>query len=147
MRCRVCYLLLGLILACLSPACAPTFIGPTTAGYFVHLDVSTPIVWLGVFDAAAARHYPTASTIIVRVQDHQGRPVDGVAVDVQLEPSWVPLAQLVPAQALTRNGLASARFSEPKTTGPVRVIARVDNVTAQTSLLVQSYNEWPKDKS
>jgi hypothetical protein len=82
---------------------------------------------------------PRASALIVRVQDAQGRPVDGVPVTFELEPGWAESIALAPSQTSTRGGIAQAILSESRTTGVVHVMARVDNVTAQSRLTVQRY--------
>jgi hypothetical protein len=93
---------------------------------------------------AAARYVPTTAAVVVRVQDGQGRPVDGVAVAFALEPAWSQSAVLAPAAAVTHGGIARTIFSAPQTTGRVRISARVDNTIARTALVVQSYEERPE---
>jgi hypothetical protein len=114
-------------------------VGPTVAGYVFSVQVSEAILWLGVMDSTAAAQLPQIAEVIVRVQDAQGRAVDGVPVTFELEPDWARGAVLAPSQTTTRAGIARAVFSEPKTTGIVQVMAHVDNMTAQTRLTVQSY--------
>jgi hypothetical protein len=77
------------------------------------------------------------------VQNAQGRAVDGVPVTFELEPEWARSATLAPSHTTTRGGIARAVFSEPKTSGLVRIMARVDNMTAQTRLTVQPYQTPP----
>ena len=77
---------------------------------------------------------PQVAEVIVRVQDAQGRAVDGVPVTFELEPVWARSAVLEPSQTTTRGGRARAVFSEPRTTGVVRIMAHVDHTTAQTRL-------------
>jgi hypothetical protein len=134
-----------LILACLvlglgGVACAPKLVGPTPgSGYAFSLQVSDPLVWLGPVEPALARQYTQATELIVRVQDAQGRPVDGVPVTFELEPGWVGSATLSPSQTHTYGGIARAVFSAPRTIGVVRVMAHVDNMTAYARLTVVSY--------
>lgn len=121
-------------------ACAPKLVGPTPgAGYRFSLEVSESIIWIGTSLIGGRRELPQASDLIVRVQDAQGRPVDGVPVMFEVEPGWAASISLAPSQTSTRGGIARATLSEPKTTGVVHVMARVDNVTAQARLTVQRY--------
>jgi hypothetical protein len=132
-----------LVLMCLAlllrgTACAPKLVGPTPgAGYSFSLEVSEPIIWLvpGVSVGGAA--CPEATEVIVRVQDAQGRPVDGVPVTFEVEPGWARSLALAPSQTSTRGGIARALVSEPQTIGVARVMARVDNATAQATLTVE----------
>lgn len=131
-----------LVLALGSMACAPTLVGPTAgSGYVFSLEVSEPLVWLGHVNPLGAGQFPQAAEIIVRVQDAQGRPVDGVPVTFELEPAWVGSASLAPSQISTRGGIARAGFFAPRTTGVVRIMARVDQTTAQATLTVKSYEK------
>jgi hypothetical protein len=57
----------------------------------------------------------------------------------ELEPGWVRSITLAPSQTTTRGGIARAVVSEPRTSGIVRIMAHVDNTTAQTRLTVQTY--------
>ena len=137
---RMALVLMGLVLALEVPACAPKLLGPTAgSGYVFSLQVSQAIIWVGQVDSAVAAQFPQVAEVIVRVQDTQGRAVDGVPVTFELEPEWARSATLAPSQTTTRGGIARAVFSEPKTSGVVRVMARVDNTTAQARLLVQTY--------
>ena len=136
---------MALVLMCLvllsgGMACAPKLVGPTpSAGYSFSLEVSEPIIWMGTSLIGGGPQLPRASALIVRVQDAQGRPVDGVPVTFELEPGWAESIALAPSQTSTRGGIAQAILSEPQTTGVVHVMARVDNVTAQARLTVQRY--------
>lgn len=133
--------LLCLVLAGIGTACAPKLVGPTTAsGYFFTLEVSTPAIWLGVPNSLAAV-YPTRAAVVVHVQDGQGRPVDGVAVAFEVEPIWAQSVVLSPPQTVTHNGVARTIFSQPQTTGRIRITARVDNTIARTAIVVESYEE------
>jgi hypothetical protein len=134
--------LLCLVLVGTGMACAPKLIGPTaSAGAFFTFEVSTPVIILGAYDASAAEYSATRAALLVQVQDGQGRPVDGVPVVFELEPGWANRAVLSPTQTVTRGGLARSIFSQPQSTGVVRITARVDNTPAQTTLLVQSFEE------
>jgi hypothetical protein len=137
---RMALVLIGLVLVVRGAASTPELVGPTAGGgYVFSLQVSEATIWLGVMDATAAARFPQAAEVIVRVQDAQGRVVDGVPVTFELEPEWARSAVLVPSQTTTRGGIARAVFSEPTTTGVVRVMARVDNTTAQTRFTVRRY--------
>ena len=137
---RMALVLMGLVLALEVPACAPKLVGPTAgSGYVFSLETYPTIIWVGALDLTAAARYPQAAEVIVRVQDAQGRTVDGVPVTFELEPEWARSAALAPSQTTTRGGIARAVLSEPKTIGVVRIMARVDNTTAQTRLTVQHY--------
>ena len=138
MRRRMFLSLVCLVLAGTPTTGTPTLVGPTaSAGYFFTLKVSPATILLGVYDSSAALHYPTRASVVVRVQDGQGRPVDGVAVAFELEPAWS-------SETVTHGGVARTIFSAPRTTGRVRITARVDNTTARAALVVQSYEERPE---
>jgi hypothetical protein len=133
-------------LACSIVACAPQRIGPSAgSGYIFSVQVSDTTVWLGpiygIGPGPDAARYSQTADVIVTVQDAQGRPVDGVPVTFELEPSWVGRASLEPSTTRTRGGKARALFSDPKTTGVVQILVRVDGTTAPVRLTVESYRE------
>ena len=139
---RQCLVLAALCLglACSGVACAPSRIGPTAgSGYVFSVQLSDTTVWLG--PVTNAEHFPPVANVVVTVQDSQGRSVDDVPVMFTLEPGWAGRASLEPAEARTRGGMAQSRFSEPQTTGVVRILVRVDGTTAPISLTVLSYQE------
>ena len=137
---RITLVLVCLVLALGGVACAPKLVGPTAgSGYIFSLQVADPLVWLGPVEPAVAGQFPQATALIVRVQDAQGRPVDGVPVTFELEPGWAGSATIAPFQTRTSGGIARAIFSEPRTIGVVRVMAHVDNMTAQARLTVMNY--------
>jgi hypothetical protein len=141
---RLAWVLMSLILALAVPACAPKLVGPTAgSGYVFSLQTYPTLIWVGQVDSALAAQFPQVAEVIVRVQDAQGRAVDGVPVTFELEPEWAGSATLAPSQTTTRGGIARAVFSEPRTSGIVRVMARVDNTTAQARLTIQSYQGRP----
>jgi hypothetical protein len=141
---RLAWVLMSLILALAVPACAPKLVGPTAgSGYVFSLQTYPTLIWVGQVEPSVAAQFPQVAEVIVRVQDAQGRAVDGVPVTFELEPEWAGSATLAPSQTTTRGGIARAVFSEPRTTGIVRVMARVDNTTAQTRLTIQSYQGRP----
>ena len=129
-------------LACGGVACAPPRVGPTAgSGYVFSVQVSNSPVWLGPVDQAVAAQFPQVAEVLVTVQDTQGRPVNDVPVTFELEPGWARSAVLAPSETRTRGGMARALFSEPRTTGVVRIMVRVDGTTAQGRLTVLSYPE------
>jgi hypothetical protein len=137
---RLAWVLMSLVLAFGGPACAPKMVGPTAgSGYVFSLETYPTIIWVGVMTLRSKEQYPQAAEVIVRVQDAQGRAVDGVPVTFELEPRWANSAVLAPSQTTTRGGIARAVVSEPQTSGIVRVMVHVDNTTAQTRLTVQTY--------
>ena len=120
-------------------ACAPPRVGPTAgAGYVLTLQVADPVIWLGPVDAAVARQLPHVTAVMVEVQDAQGHLVEDVPVTFAVEPGWGSSMTLAPAQTRTRRGRAQTVVSDPQTTGIVRVLARVDQTTAQARLTVQT---------
>jgi hypothetical protein len=141
---RLAWVLMSLVLALAVQACAPKLVGPTAgSGYVFSLQTYPTLIWVGQVEPSVAAQFPQVAEVIVRVQDAQGRAVDGVPVTFELEPEWAGSATLAPSQTTTRGGIARAVFSEPRTTGIVRVMARVDNTTAQTRLTIQSYQGRP----
>ena len=104
---RLAWVLMSLILALAVPACAPKLVGPTAgSGYVFSLQTYPTLIWVGQVDSAVAAQFPQVAEVIVRVQDAQGRAVDGVPVTFELEPEWVGSATLVPSQTTTRGGSA-----------------------------------------
>jgi hypothetical protein len=128
--------LLSLVLVCSSTACAPKLGGPTVpSGYLFLLYTYDSQIWLQLSGSPAAARLPRVAELVVRVQDAQGRPVDGIAVVFELEPTWQQSASITPQQASTRDGIVRA-ILEPKTTGRIRVMARVENVTQEVAIVV-----------
>ena len=106
--------LLCLALLCSSLACAPKRVGPTaSSGYFFTI-LTTPAVLR-----------EEGGTLVVEVRDAQGRPVDGVRVEFEVEPSWAQNASVSPTQAVTQQGKVQA-FFQANEIGLVRVTVRVD---------------------
>ena len=102
---RIALVLLGLVLILGGVACAPKPVGPTAgAGYVFSLQVSDTIIWFGVLDSIAAARLPQATEVIVRVQDTQGRAVEGVPVTFALEPEWWGVPSWCPRKPLPRVG-------------------------------------------
>ena len=134
-----------LILLCLtllgsSMACAPKLAGPTIpSGYVFSLQAFSPsVVRFSSYhapDEQAQAARGMFSTLVVRVQDGQGRPVSGIPVEFQVEPSWAQDASVSPSRALTQGGKAQARF-QASTTGIVHVMVRVEQTTEQVAITV-----------
>lgn len=140
MRRHIALVLTCLVLTLGGTACTPQLVGPTPgAGYKFSLEVSNPIIWIGPGNLVGLTSFPQTAELIVRVQDVQGRPVDGVPVTFEVEPEWAGSVAIAPSQTSTRGGRARAILSEPQTTGVVRVMAQVDNRTAHATLTVQRY--------
>jgi hypothetical protein len=138
---RMALVLMSLVLALAGTACAPKLVGPTAgAGYVFSLQVSEAAIWFGVMDSTAEGRFPQTAEVIVRVQDAQGRAVDGVPVTFALEPAWARRATLAPSQTTTRGGIARAVFSEPSTNGVGWIIVHVDNTAARTRFTVRTYD-------
>ena len=132
--------LLCLTLLGSSMACAPKLAGPTIpSGYVFSLQALSPsIVRFSSYhapDEQAQAARGMFSTLVVRVQDGQRRPVDGMSVEFQVEPSWAQDASVSPSRALTQGGKAQARF-QASTTGIVHVMVRVEQTTEQVAIAV-----------
>jgi hypothetical protein len=114
---------LSVVLLVSSTACAPPRVGPTVpSGYFFTLIAPSTL-----FQGEAAE-------IIVRVYDAQGNPVDGVAVEFQIEPGWAAQASLTPSRLLTQKGAAHTVFQ-------ASLIGRV-GITAQVEQTIQTARIW-----
>lgn len=94
-------------------------------GYRVVFRIADPVAWLNAINPS---RFPPTAEVIVRVQDAQGQPVDGVVVTFTVESSWRPYATFTPAEGRTSRGEARARL-QASTTGVIPVMARVDNLT------------------
>jgi hypothetical protein len=81
-------ILLSLTLGWSSMACAPKLGGPTVpSSYVFSMDTSDFRIWLQPLGPPLVARLPRVAELVVRVQDAQGRPVDGVAVRFDLEPT------------------------------------------------------------
>jgi len=130
--------LLSLALIGSSIACAPPLGGPTMpSGYVFSFRASDAHLWLPLPTSSLAARFPSVADLVVQVQDAQGHPVDGVPVEFALEPEWQQSASITPQQASTRHGRVRA-ILEPKTTGVIRVMARVENVTQAVAIAVSN---------
>jgi Big-like domain-containing protein len=126
--------ILCLALLCNGMACTPQPVAPPTLsehGYTVSLYVSEPLIWLGL----PGPGFPQETVLTVRVRDAQGQPVDGIPVMFQVEPSWTHDISLTSEQERSRNGEARTVLG-PRTTGVVRVEARVDNAVLHTAITI-----------
>lgn len=86
-----------------------------------------------------AGNLPHNTEVIVRVQNAAGQPVDGVPVEFQVAPSWVDSVSITPEIALTKDGIARTRV-QPLTSGALRLTARVEDITQESIIVVQSYS-------
>ena len=124
------------ILLWVNTACAPLPHEPEALsehGYRISLHVSDTLIFLG----ASGPSLPQVSEVVVRVRDAQGQPVDGLPVVFSAEPSWAQNVSFTPAEARTRNGEARTIFGA-NTTGVVHIMARVDHVTREARITIQS---------
>ena len=120
-------------------ACVPQQVRPPTLsehGYIVMLRTSAGPIWLNPGSTPPPGVH-SVGELVVSVQDAQGRPVDGVLVEIQLGPSWAQSAAVVPQRAVTHDGSVRA-IIEPRTSGSIPVIVRVDKVTQQARFVVQT---------
>jgi hypothetical protein len=131
-------MLLNLLLLGSSLACTPKLVGPTVpSSYFFSVQPYDTMIWLLLPESPLAERLPRVATLVVRVQDTQGRPVDGATVVFAMEPAWAQSASITPPRAVTRDGMARAVL-EPQTTGAVRVMVHVENLTQQVTITVGS---------
>jgi hypothetical protein len=130
--------LLSLILLGSSMACAPKLLGPSApSGYFFTCRTDHDLIWVIRPESPLAARLPRVAELVARVQDAQGRPLDGVMVEFALEPAWAHSASITPPRAMTSNGVARAVL-EPQTTGVVHVTARMENLTQQIAITVSN---------
>jgi hypothetical protein len=115
--------ILCLVLVCSSLACTPKHVGPTASGYFFGM-LTAPTAYRG-----------ESTALVVAVQDAQGRPVDGVLVEFEIEPAWTGSASVSPARVLTSRGKAQTVF-QAGVIGVVRVTVRVDGSTETIRMAV-----------
>jgi hypothetical protein len=110
-------------------------VGPTTpSGYFLSLRVSDTRLFL-VLPGFTFAHLPRQAEVIAQVQNAQGQPVDGVAVEFTV--AGMQIATIAPQRVLTRSGQARAVLT-PSSTGTVRVVASVENMQQAVSITVAS---------
>lgn len=133
--------LLSLLLLGSSMACAPKLLGPSVpSGYFFTFHTDFNSIWLVPPESPFAARFPRVAELVARVQDAQGRPVDGVMVEFAVEPGWTHSASITPPRAMTRAGVARAVL-EPQTTGVVQVMAHIENLTQEITVRVSNAND------
>jgi hypothetical protein len=75
------------------------------------------------------------TAVVVRVQNRQGLPVDGILVVLQVDPSWIRYASLRPTRARTQHGTVRA-ILRADLVGRMQLTARVGAVTKQATITV-----------
>jgi hypothetical protein len=75
------------------------------------------------------------AAVVVRVQNEQGLPVDGLLVVFQIDPPWARYASIRPGQARTRGGRVRA-IVRAELVGQVRLTVRVGALTKQATITV-----------
>jgi len=109
--------LLCLVLVWGGFACAPKRVGPTaSSGYFFTI-LTVPTVLQG-----------ESIALVVKVQDAQDRPVDGVPVEFEVAPTWAGSASVSHPHVVTQQGKAQTLF-QASIVGVVPVTVRVDGST------------------
>lgn len=136
------WLLLCLMIVCSALACTPQrrLGGPTVpSGYFFTVQVSEPVIEADVPPpegyGSRDEDIPNATELIVRVQNAQGQPVDGIPVEFQVEPAWASTASVSPQRAITNGGTARSVF-KAEGTGIAHVRVRVENTIQEATILV-----------
>ena len=115
-------------------ACAPPLVGPTIpSGYLFRLQVSDDQLWIERNRDSLV--YPSVATLVVHVQDSQGRAVDNVPVSFSVSDNGTPDKLLTPMQATTQGGLSTAQF-QPNAIGVYYITARVEQRTQQAVIYV-----------
>jgi hypothetical protein len=130
---RIYTLVLSLTLTVGSMGCTPKLVGPTaSSGYFFSFDIPLSVL------------RNESAELIVRVQDAQGNPVDGIPVEFQVEPAWEQSASVFPSRVITTGGRARAVF-QVGLIGVVHVIARVDNTAQEKAIAVSHRGDTSGD--
>ena len=102
---RLALVLTGLVLALAVPACAPKLVGPTAgSGYVFSLQTYPTIIWVGQVESSRLAQFPQVAEVSVRVQDAQGRALDGVPVAFELEPDGRRVSRWRPPRPLLAVG-------------------------------------------
>lgn len=128
--------LLNLLLLGSSLACTPKLVGPTVpSSYFFAVQPYDTMIWLLRPESPFAERLPRVATLVVRVQDAQGRPVDGATVTFTVAPAWEQSASITPQRAVTHDGMVRAVL-EPQTTGALQVMVHVENLTQQVTITI-----------
>jgi len=130
--------LLCLMVVCSSLACTPQprLAGPTVpSGYFFAVQVSNSTITIP--SGEVPRTSPTSAELIVRVQNTQGQPVDGIPVEFQVAPEGS--ASVSPQRALTNGGTARA-IIQGQRVGTTQVRVRVEQTTQEAAVTVVDYD-------
>jgi hypothetical protein len=125
-----------LCLLCMSVAlgCASHLAGPTTpSGYLFRLQLSHQQLWIERTRDSLV--YPSAATLVVQVQDAQGRSVNNVPVSFRVHGNGAYESWLSPTQAITQGGSASSLF-QPATIGVYYVTVQVEQTSQQAVIYV-----------
>jgi hypothetical protein len=128
--------------------CAPTQVASLTLSdgkYTVSLDTAPSEIWLTPPQSTLPNDHHGFGVVTVQVRDVQGRPVDGVRVEFQVDSAWAQDASVTPQHVLTRSGIARTVF-EPTTTGVALIIVRIEDITQTVSFLVNN-REGPGSSS
>lgn len=75
------------------------------------------------------------AAVVVRVQNGQGLPVDGILVAFQVDPPWARYASIRPARARTQGGRVRA-IVRSDMVGQVQITVRVGALTKQATITV-----------
>lgn len=75
------------------------------------------------------------AALVVRVQNGQGLPVDGIPVAFQVDPAWTQYASIRPTRALTKGGKARAML-QAELIGLIQVTVRVGSFTKRAAITV-----------
>jgi hypothetical protein len=75
------------------------------------------------------------AVVVVRVQNEQGLPVDGLLVALQVDPPWARYVSIRPARARTRGGMIRALL-RADLVGQVRIAVRVGALIKQATITV-----------
>lgn len=75
------------------------------------------------------------AAVVVRVQNGQGLPVDGISVAFQVDPPWTRYVSLRPARARTQGGRVRT-IVRAEQVGQVRLTVRVGTLTKRATITV-----------
>jgi hypothetical protein len=98
---------------------------PTLSSARYRITLETPQMIFQWQDAA----------VVVRVQNEQGLPVDGLLVVLQVDQPWARYASIRPARARTRGGRVRA-IVRSDLVGQVRITVRVGALTRRATITV-----------
>ncbi len=115
-------LLLWVALTVGNLACAPKLIGPTSAsGYFLAMLTTSSVL--------RGERVP----LTVQVQDAQGNPVDGIAVEFEVDAAWGQDAAVSASRVITSQGSAQTIFWAGLV-GVIKITVRVDKTTVKVEI-------------